>query len=484
MPLRSQIETALDELVSNEEGMRFQGVAVVLAKQKWPDLIASERKKDLGRDAYAPAILAKDGRGRALASSLTAEIHKIKGDLEKIRQAISDLTILIFYTPRKVTEETKERWATTIQRDYSVDLVVVSREDLITDLMSPNNASICESMLGIPLAHEPELTNVIERTRAAISEVVVSWVRTSRFSGRPFIELNAVELDDQGRENRTLIATAELETALLESQRVIIEGPAGIGKTTTLVHLAGRAGGTDTRHLTFLVNLPEFLSSHDSLLDFIAKMPPFLSRRISAADLAKVYENIHCSFLLNGWNEISEAHSEDAVNALSQLDRNFPAAGIILATRTHHISPPLAATLRVRLSPLSRAQRTEYLRQLLGENASGLLAQLERDSALDELTRIPLILAQVVALFRARKPIPRTKMAVLDAMVGLIEGSDEHQDHLRRPPLAGNAAEYLLELAKRATAQSEVIVSEASARMAVHSVSNRLHSGSQNRVPS
>jgi hypothetical protein len=107
MPLRSEIETALNELISNEEGIRFQGIAVVLAKQKWPDLIASERKKDLGRDAYAPAILANDGRGRVLASSLTATIDKIQGDLKRIRQAISDLSILIFYTPRPVTEDTK-----------------------------------------------------------------------------------------------------------------------------------------------------------------------------------------------------------------------------------------------------------------------------------------------------------------------------------------------------------------------------------------
>ena len=70
--LRTDIEKALDETISNEEGMRFQGLAVVLAKQKWPDLVACERKKDLGLDAYIPASLAKDGIGRGLACSLTA----------------------------------------------------------------------------------------------------------------------------------------------------------------------------------------------------------------------------------------------------------------------------------------------------------------------------------------------------------------------------------------------------------------------------
>jgi hypothetical protein len=66
---RTEIERALDELISNEEGMKFQGLAVVLAKQKWPDLIACERKWDKGLDAYAPASLTADGRGRGLACS-------------------------------------------------------------------------------------------------------------------------------------------------------------------------------------------------------------------------------------------------------------------------------------------------------------------------------------------------------------------------------------------------------------------------------
>jgi hypothetical protein len=81
------------------------------------------------------------------------------------------------------------------------------------------------------------------------------------------------------------------------------------------------------------------------VLDFIDKMPALLSRGVTAADLAGVYANVHCSFLLNGWNEISDHYSEDAVRALSHIERSFPAAGIILATRSHRIRPPLVAAL-------------------------------------------------------------------------------------------------------------------------------------------
>ena len=69
--LRTDVERALDELTSQEEGMRFQGLAVVLGKKRWPELIARQRKKDFGLDAYAPASLAPDRLGKGLAASIT-----------------------------------------------------------------------------------------------------------------------------------------------------------------------------------------------------------------------------------------------------------------------------------------------------------------------------------------------------------------------------------------------------------------------------
>ena len=59
---------ALDELASQEEGMRFQGLAVVIGKKRWPELIARQRKKDLGLDAYAPSSLTPERIGKGLAA--------------------------------------------------------------------------------------------------------------------------------------------------------------------------------------------------------------------------------------------------------------------------------------------------------------------------------------------------------------------------------------------------------------------------------
>jgi hypothetical protein len=106
---RTEIERALDEIISNEEGMRFQGLAVVLAKQKWPDLVACERKWDQGLDARTPASLAAHGVGKGLACSITATLEKVHGDAESTKKHFDDVSVLIFATPQGVTNHTANK---------------------------------------------------------------------------------------------------------------------------------------------------------------------------------------------------------------------------------------------------------------------------------------------------------------------------------------------------------------------------------------
>jgi hypothetical protein len=67
MPYRTEVEKALDELVAEEAGMKFQGLAVVLAKQKWPRLVASNRKWDLGQCEKKNADYQRDYNRRFLS---------------------------------------------------------------------------------------------------------------------------------------------------------------------------------------------------------------------------------------------------------------------------------------------------------------------------------------------------------------------------------------------------------------------------------
>jgi hypothetical protein len=475
--LRTDIERALDELISNEEGMRFQALAIVLAKQKWPDLIASERHKDGGLDAYSPASLTEDKKAKGLASSITGTITKIKDDATNVKKNFPDVEILIFATPLKIINPTIQGWAKAIRAEFGYELVVMTREDIITSMMMPPNAPLCRTFLEIEIPPEVTVVELITKVREAVAEEAKNWRARPRSANRPIVALQAVRLDNAGKETSDTLDTAGIRVALTQARRIVLEAPGGGGKTTALVQLAMQA--EPQGELSFLIDLPAWVHSRTDVLEFIAHTPAFRSRDIGAGDLARLYQTEHFSFLLNGWNEITEIHSDEAVIALAQLERNFPAAGIVVATRTHYIRPPLPGSFRAKLLRFNRRQRSDYLNQTLGDQANGLRLQLEGNRVLDELTRTPLILAEVVTIFQSGGPIPTTRIGVLSAVMRLVESSDEHRSYLQRPPLAGGAHRYLQDLAARMMGRSEVIIAEDGARSIIQSISEKMKEAKQ-----
>lgn len=360
---RSDIEKALEELISNEEGMKFQSLAVILAKQKWPEFIASERKWDLGLDAYAKASLAPDGLGKGLACSLTATINKINADLGRVKNHFDDIKIIVFATPEKVTNHKAKKWKDQVRTAFGYDLIVISRGDIIASLMLPSNALICRSLLGISISIELSIQEIFQQARLAASEVSANWERSLRLGTRPYIDLRAAKLDDRGAKTEEILYLQDIRESLLEARRIVVEAPAGRGKTTTLVQLAKQS--EDIAGISILIDLPEWAKSRLHILDFVAQMPPFRSRGVSANNLAALCEVEPISFLLNGWNEVAETYVDEADVALRQLERDFPAAGICVATRTHYLMPPLPGAFRVELLPLTWSQRNEYLERSL-----------------------------------------------------------------------------------------------------------------------
>ena len=472
--LRNEIESALDELIHYEEGMRFQSLAVVLAKQKWPGLIASERKNDLGLDAYERSNSTGDGKGKGLACSITPSITKISEDARKASKNFSDISVFIFATPNPVTNKKKREWSNRIQSDFGYELEVISREDIITSLMIPSNASLCKSHLGIRVVVKDTDTDLINTVRQAAVELASQWA--FRLSGRPLIQLKTIKIDRPDTDLAEAFDLCHVQDMLKNSRRLVLEAPAGRGKTTTLIQLATQEKMSG---IAFLIDLPAWINAGIDILSSIAENPSFQSRSIDADLIAKVNRNEHFIFLLNGWNEIAVLNSHKAVEMLRELDRNFPKAGIIVATRTHHIVPPLPGARRLRLLALNRKQRNEYLKVRLKSQAQELIRMLDDDTALNDLTRTPFILSEVATIFEEGETIPATKIGVLRTIVGLLEGSDEHRSFLELNPLFGRQLEYMGDIASHMTSRGAVSVSEEEAREIVHKASVRLRSTGQ-----
>jgi tetratricopeptide (TPR) repeat protein len=168
MAYRTEIERALNEMISDEVGNKFQGLAVVRAQQKWPRLVACERKWDGGLDAHANGALEPDGNGLGLACSTTATFKKVKRDAAKTIEHYTDMRVLIFATPEKVSEHKKGLWAKKIAEEFGLILQVISREEFVVWLLDPANSEICRDQLGITEPSAAEIDALIDQARERV----------------------------------------------------------------------------------------------------------------------------------------------------------------------------------------------------------------------------------------------------------------------------------------------------------------------------
>lgn len=476
---KARIEDALDDLIAHLEGFRFQSLGVILATQKCKPLVAHEKMNDLGLDAYAPGTEFEDGRGRGAACSITATLAKVQADIKEAQKEFKDLGVLYFVTPRPVTEKKKrkdEEWVQKVEREYGVTLIVMSREHVVTALLSTENAALCASHLHIPSEVGRSLEKVLCDCRMAIEEVNKAW--KSKFEGIPLIELSADRLTAKGMETGAHVELADLEDMLAQGLRLSIEAPAGRGKTTTLVQLAERR--TAAGSLAFLVDLPSWAQESKDILDFIAGMHPFKARSIDASMLAQLYLSQPFVFLLNGWNEIAEADMQRASTALGALVRDYRAAGVLVATRVHQVTPPLhGTTIRTRLRSLTPRQRAEYVSSRLIDQAPNLLWKLSNDPVLDDLTRTPFFLAEIVSIAAAGKEIPKTKMGVLREVIHLVESDPTHRSALEGSPLFGQEGAYLTVVASTMTSKGQTQLGDSETRQILVRTHRKMCEGDQ-----
>ena len=64
--------------------------------------------------------------------------------------------------------------------------------------------------------------------------------------GYPLIELTVMRLESNGADSAEVLSLEQIDQAMSQARRIVLEAPAGRGKTTTLIQLAQRprAAGT------------------------------------------------------------------------------------------------------------------------------------------------------------------------------------------------------------------------------------------------
>lgn len=306
---RIDIERALEGLISNEETFRCQGLAISLAQYRWRELVACERHKDHGLDAYAGPRSAQNGVGKGLSVSITPTLKKIRDDAEAAKKHYGPFSLLIFVTPHKISKEKEHPWAEEIRKDFGYELQVMSREDIIALLQIPENAWMCKQHLRIAVPYQSSIEDTLRLVREAALEDAHLWATHAKLTGRPLIQLAAARLDVATGQPRETVSATDLPGWLNQGRKIILEAPAGRGKTTTLIQLAQNPVGTGP---VILVDFPAWSQSDFNIVDYLVQLRAFQSRGIGRASLASAFVEEPPQLLLNGWNEVNSLHSEKA----------------------------------------------------------------------------------------------------------------------------------------------------------------------------
>ena len=145
------------------------------------------------------------------------------------------------------------------------------------------NASLCATYLHLDVDAEPDVQELVRITRGAAEEVARTWARKAQ--GQPLIELGAVRVEPEGGDSSEVLSLEQIDEALSQSGRIVLEGPAGRGKTTTLIQLAQRERKAG---IPFMVDLAPWTTSRRNILEFIAGGPAFRAEGLTSAELARV----------------------------------------------------------------------------------------------------------------------------------------------------------------------------------------------------
>lgn len=167
---RQQIQQALEGLKANESTSDFEALATHLAKQRWPELVATERKSDGGEDATTFQRGA-DGKLRRLACSITGTLDKVRKDAKRIKGEGNPTDALVFVTTEPVPNTEVTDWVKKIKSEFNLDLAVLGQAELVSALEDPANDWLCQRYLHLPSVLDPErnlapfLQSVVERCR-------------------------------------------------------------------------------------------------------------------------------------------------------------------------------------------------------------------------------------------------------------------------------------------------------------------------------
>jgi len=225
----------------------------------------------------------------------------------------------------------------------------------------------------------------------------------------------------------------DIEELIDENEALVIEGPAGSGKTTLIKHYAfqminKKQKGTPEDCLPVLIFLKDLQSfdikeCYPNATAFENLVGHYLEKTENGLDLKTVQS--FCKqrlavFLLDGLDEIKPALRKFLAEACAGFRRSNPGTRLILTGRPHGVD----ATVRkwfskqhISIEPLNMEQIETFVHkwfahvysrksQLISKTADDMIGEIKSHPSIDQLTDTPLMLTAICLLYHDDKELP------------------------------------------------------------------------------
>lgn len=452
---RAEFQSALDDVVANQRGIDFQRIAIPLARERCPQIVANEVTKDGGADGFLATVSLDDKHVLAVGCSITATWAKVRHDLRTLKERNRELSAFWFYTARVVTAELADKWCESAKQEFQVSLTVFSREEIVQRLLEPQNHYLARLHLGIAASD----TGALEDTRIQLAESaqkrIAAWLRhhmDRRLAPVP----REYWIGEEQSGGRRTVRVEDLAKGLLAGGVFLVSGEGGLGKTVALGQIASELLRRASAPTPLLASAPSWARSGQPLAPFLAGH--FLEGgNANSAALQALMIRGQVAVFLNGWNEVPMEQTQRLVEGLTDSKLAAPGCAIVLATRGS-TSGSLGPISRYDLAPLSPTARRLLVEQLGPSKVDEVFDVIALDAEVEALSRLPLFLVPLVdTIVRGDAP-PRHRHALLEAAVCSIERVPDHERVLNAPTIRSRyrpaLARLALEMSLRGTTEA------------------------------